>query len=210
MLKGNVKNVLRSLIYFVAIIAFVASIFFVQRGLNKTTFNEDDSFIYVSSSLLDNELPVIGSKQIIIRPYANDKINIVKDYYDYLAEKEKQENAIIFYDNTYMQNSGVDYSGIDKFDVISILDGTVINVNEDNLLGKIVEIRHSNEMISIYQSLSEVIVKKGDSIVQGQIIGKSGLSNIAKDLKDHLHFELFYKGQVVNPLEYFDKKVEEL
>ncbi len=51
-------------------------------------------------------------------------------------------------------------------------------------------------------------VKKGDNVLRGQVIGKSGLSNISKDLKDHLHFELFYKGQVVNPLDYFDKKIE--
>lgn len=58
-----------------------------------------------------------------------------------------------------MPNSGVDYGGKENFEVVSILDGTVIDVKEDDLLGKIVEIRHSNEMISVYQSLSEVTVK---------------------------------------------------
>jgi stage II sporulation protein Q len=195
--------------YFAILMLLVSSIFITQRSLNKDKF-DDNNFVYISTSILDNDIPVIGNKQIIMRPYNNDKIKIIKDYYDYLAEKEQQENALIYYDNTYMQNSGIDYSGIDKFDVIAVLDGTVINVNEDNLLGKIVEIRHTNEMISVYQSLSDITIKKGDTVVQGQIIGKSGFSNIAKDLKDHLHFEIFYKGQVVNPLEYFDKKVEEL
>ena len=65
-------------------------------------------------------------------------------------------------------------------------------------------------MISVYQSLSDVIVKKDDKVIQGQIIAKSGNSNINKDLGNHLHFELYYKGAIVNPEEYFDKSVDEL
>ena len=68
-----------------------------------------------------------------------------------------QENSIILFEDTYMQNSGVDYSLEEVFDVICILDGSVISVKEDNLLGTTVEVRHSNDLISVYQSLSEVI-----------------------------------------------------
>ena len=105
---------------------------------------------------------------------------------------------------------GVIYGCNDTFDVVSILDGTVIDVKEDNLLGKIVEVKHSNDMMSIYQSLSEVTVKKNDVIKQGDIIGKSGKSSISSEMNENLYFELFYKGSNVNPDEYYDKKVEEL
>ena len=33
-------------------------------------------------------------------------------------------------------------------------------------------------------------------IIQGQIIAKSGTSNINKDLGNHLHFELYYNGKI--------------
>ena len=114
------------------------------------------------------------------------------------------------FENTYLQNTGVIYGCNDTFDVVSILDGTVIDVKEDNLLGKIVEVKHSNDMISIYQSLSEVLVKKDDIIKQGDVIGKSGTSNMFRDIGNHLYFELIYKGKNVNPEEYYDKKIEEL
>ena len=65
-------------------------------------------------------------------------------------------------------------------------------------------------MISVYQSLSDVIVKKDDLVIQGQIIAKSGTSNINKELENHLHFELYYKGKIVNPEEYYNKSVDEL
>ena len=125
-------------------------------------------------------------------------------------EADKQKDAIIYYENTYMQNSGVDYKSEEVFDVVSILDGTVIEVKEDAILGNVVQIKHTNDIISVYQSLSEVDVKKDDKILAGQIIGKSGQSNINKDIGNHLHFELYYQGQIVNPEEYYDKNVEDL
>lgn len=94
--------------------------------------------------------------------------------------------------------------------MISILDGTVISVEDNDILGTTVEVRHSNDLISIYQSLADVAVKKDDQIIQGQIIAKSGVSNINKDLGNHLHFELYYKGKIVNPEEYYNKSVDEL
>ena len=109
-----------------------------------------------------------------------------------------------------MQNSGDDYVSENVFDVVSILDGTVTMVKDDNILGKTVEIKHSNDLISVYQSLSEVSVKEGDEIILGQVIGKSGYSDINKDLGNHLHFELYYKGTIVNPEEYYNKDINEL
>ncbi len=53
-------------------------------------------------------------------------------------------------------------------------------------------------------------VKKDDVVKQGDIIGKSGTSNFSKDLGDHLHFELIYKGQAVNPEEYYEKELGDL
>ena len=96
------------------------------------------------------------------------------------------------------------------FDVVSILDGTVTKVTENEILGTTVEIRHSNDLISIYQSLSEVTVKENDTVLQGQIIAKSGKCNLNTDVDNGLHFELSYQGMLVNPEEYFDKALRDL
>ena len=109
-----------------------------------------------------------------------------------------------------MQNSGITYMSTEVFDINSILDGVVTEVGEDKTLGKYVKIRHSNDMISTYQSLSEVTVKKDDEVKQAQVIGKSGKNNINPENDNELQFELSYKGQYVNPDEYFDKKVQDL
>ena len=90
---------------------------------------------------------------------------------------------------------------------MTVLNGTVTKVTEDDLLGKTVEVKHDNDYITVYQSLSEVSVKKGDVVTQGQIIGKSGTNEIDKDLGNHLHFEMYLNGAIVNPADYIDKDI---
>lgn len=197
-------------IYAFAIVAFIVGVVLIEKVINMSSPTEEDDNNYVTD-ILDDDIPVVSADDVVIRPYNDETIKIAKYFYDYQAEKEKQQQSIFYYQNTYMQNSGVDYSGDnEKFDVLSILPGTVINVMEDDTLGKVIEVRHDNDIISVYQCLSESLVKKDDVIAQGTIVGKSGSCNLSEDLKDHLHFELFYKGKVVNPEDYYDKKVKEL
>ena len=97
-----------------------------------------------------------------------------------------------------------------EFEVVSILDGTVTEVNDDEVMGKTIKIKHSNDLVSVYQSMGSVDVKVNDSVVQGSVLGKSGTSNVSSDLGNHLHFELYYQGSVVNPENYYDKLLGEL
>ena len=71
---------------------------------------------------------------------------------------------------------------------------------------KEIKIEHKNGLISIYQSLSDVYVKKGDPVSRGQLIGKSGTNELDKDLGNHLHFEIIENGNNVNPNNYLNKE----
>lgn len=164
----------------------------------------------VENPVIEEEIPVVKVSNTIIRPYTASNISVAKTFYDYQDTAENQSNSLIYYEGTYLPNSGVDYKSEEIFEVVSILDGIVTNVKEDNLLGKIIEVTHENNLISVYQSLSEVIVAVNDKVLQGQVIGKSGNANIDVNLGNHLHFELIYNGCNVNPESYYDKKVNEL
>ena len=212
-MQQKLKKIAIPTIYVLSVVAFGLSIYFIQLIVSNVVFQDPEPNLkYVDKEILEESysIPVIGNETTIIRPYLDTDISIAKNYYDYQSDVTNQENAIIYYENTYMQNSGVDYRKEGTFDVVAVLDGTVINVKEDNILGNIVEIRHNNEIISVYQSLSDITVKIDDTVLQGQIIGKSGVNNINKQLKEHLHFELYYKGMVVNPENCFGKKLQEL
>ena len=109
-----------------------------------------------------------------------------------------------------MPNTGVDYVNEEKFEVVSILDGTIIDIKEDELLGKIVEVRHENEFVSSYAGLSEISVQKGEAITQGTKIGTSGTNKINESLGNHLHLEIYKNGVNVDPLKVIGQKLGDL
>lgn len=196
-------------LYALGFITLLGTLYIVDGVTSKSTFNGTDDD-YVNKTVFETEIPVVNTADTIIKPFVGEGISIVKNYYDYRGEASDQQNSLLYYENTYLQNSGVSYGKEEVFEVVSILDGTVTSVKEDQALGKIIEVTHDNDIISVYQSLSEVNVTENQEIKQGDIIGKSGTCNIESDLNNHLHFELIVKGLVVNPENYYDKKISEL
>ena len=194
--------------YLIAFSLTGMSAFFVSQNMQANNPTEED-IEYVNSSIIDDkkDQEVIKEEVKMVKPYTNDQVETLKYFYDYLGEASSQEKSILYHENTYIQNSGMDFGLTDTFDVVSVLDGTVLDVREDELLGTVVEIKHDNDFISSYQSLSEVSVKKNDTVKQGQVIGKSGTNTIDQDLGNHLHFELYKSGEVVDPSKYFDQVI---
>lgn len=188
-------------------------VFLVTIGVSNLFMDKEkeekpqDNINYVTETVVDEEQPVVKQETKVLKPFNSDKVNVGKYYYDYKGVEDTQEKSLTYHDNTYMQNSGIDYTSEETFDVISVLDGTVTDVKKDDLLGNCVEIKHNNNYTTIYQSLSEVNVNKGDTVVAGQLIGKSGNNTIDKEVGNHLHFEMYINGEVVNPLDYVDKEI---
>ena len=196
--------------YLIAFSLTGMSAFFVSQNMQANNPTEED-IEYVNSSIIDDkeDREVIKEDVKMVKPYTNEEVQTLKYFYDYQAEAETQEKSILYHENTYIQNSGMDFGLTDTFDVVSVLDGTVVDVREDELLGTVIEIKHENDFISSYQSLSEVSVKKNDTVKQGQVIGKSGTNTIDQDLGNHLHFELYKSGEVVDPSKYFDQVISD-
>ena len=186
---------------------FITIISMKESGIKKEDLENVD---FVSDTILNNDVPVISTSAKIINPYTDTSVTLGKSFYDYKGTKEQQEKSLIYHENTYLQNSGVDFISQNVFDVVAILPGTVADVSDNESLGKTIQIKHDNGYVSVYQSLSEVNVTINEVVNQGQVIGKSGVSNIDKDLQNHLHFELIVKGINVNPEIYYDKKLSEI
>ena len=180
--------------------------FLVSENM-KNSLPSSEDVDYVNKSIIENDVEVLKEEVKIGKPYTDEKVEVLKYFYDYKADNASQEKSIIYHQNTYIQNSGIDFGLTDPFDVIAILDGTVTDIRTDDVLGIIVEIKHDNDFISSYQSLSEVTVKKNDTVKKGQLLGKSGMNTIDKDMGNHLHFELYKKGEVVDPSQYFDQVI---
>lgn len=196
-------------IYLVLVVSLLLGALYSYNVASEDNSYEED-LNYVSGGIFSNDTPVVSTGKVIIKPYSSEDVKVAKYFYEKDEKEEKQKDSIVYYGNTYIQNSGIDYVSEKEYDVMAVLDGTVSSIKEDELLGKTIEIKHENKLVSIYQGVGNILVKEGDVISQGQVVAKSGDSTLNDVLGKHLHFELIYNGQVVNPEKYYDKNVNEL
>ena len=206
--KLRLKRYVIPCLYVVLFATVMTGAFLITKAMKKSEPTTPD-YNYVSNIVTSDVVPTISEAKKLIKPYTDEKVTVGKSFYDYKAEASNQEKSITYYDGSYIQNSGIDYVLDQAFDVVAVLDGTVTNVKQDDILGTIVEIKHDNNYVTTYQSLSDVTVKKDDIVTQGQVIGKSGTNKLDKDMGNHLHFELYTNGQVVDPNLYIDKEIKE-
>lgn len=102
---------------------------------------------------------------------------------------------------TDIRHYGVDLVAALKESVLATLDGTVTYVGFDPNFGNVIQIQHKNGFLSIYKHNELLLKEVGDRVVAGEAIALVG--NTGKlSTGPHLHFELWYKGNPVNPEEY--------
>ena len=199
------------IIYALAIIMFGTSMIFIQKIINNRKFMTPEIMEYVSREIVtDNEyIPVVNQVPTILRPYLNGDVKINKTFYNYEDEPQNQENSLIYYENTYMKSTGTYYKSDKEYDILSIYDGTVTEIKEDNLLGNIVRIDYGNNIIGVYGCIDSIKVKVWDNVFKGDIIAKSSTCKVFSD-NNGLYFELIHDGININPELYYLKKIEEL
>ncbi len=82
--------------------------------------------------------------------------------------------------------------------VVAAFDGMVrIAKSQRGGYGKYVVLRHSNGLETVYGHLNKILVKEGQSVATGEMIGEGG--NTGRSTGPHLHFEVRYLGQAINP-----------
>lgn len=87
--------------------------------------------------------------------------------------------------------------------VKATLDGTVINDGWSEDAGYTIQIQHEGDIISIYKHNEKLLKKTGDRVTAGTPIALTG--NTGKlTTGDHLHFELWYKGETVDPTRFIN------
>ena len=109
------------IVLFVLLPLLVLSFLYNNSLKPKEEIEED----YVNEEIIDRSLPVINTKKTIINPFIDPSVKEGKLYYDYKADEENQINSIVIRDNTYTQNTGIDYVSDTPFDVVAILEGTI-------------------------------------------------------------------------------------
>lgn len=110
-------------------------------------------------------------------------------------------------------HTGIDLAGQWHSNIISVKDGTVVFAGVQRGYGNCVEIEHTDEngntFFTLYAHLAKINVVKGQSVVQGNVIGTQGGDpkkdpNPGYSTGSHLHFEirLSLRGDFQNPRPY--------
>lgn len=124
---------------------------------------------------------------------------VIKDYSDDIP-------VFSYTMNDYRTHTGLDFACSAGMPVLASADGVICEVCDDPMMGVTVSISHSGGAATTYRGLSKEsmsIVKVGDSVECGQMIGAAGDTALIESAEEpHLHFEMTVNGERVDPAEY--------
>lgn len=87
--------------------------------------------------------------------------------------------------------------------VAGMLDGTVVFAGWDDNTGYSIAIQHDGDLLSVYKHNQKLLKNSGDKVSAGAPIALLGSSG-SLSTGDHLHLEIWYKGEAVDPSKYIN------
>lgn len=182
--KKNLFNYLYATIIGLLVVACAVTIGLINANNTSTESNIGEENVPVSSTTF-----VVPIKDA----------TIVKDY----SGTELQYNSTL---KQWEIHKAIDFKAGEDLQVYAVNNGTVSNVYTNYLEGTVVEITHTNGLVSVYKSLNkDVKVSIGDKVGAGTVIGLAGETMAQESgVGAHLHFEMLKDGKKVNPNNYID------
>jgi murein DD-endopeptidase MepM/ murein hydrolase activator NlpD len=105
--------------------------------------------------------------------------------------------------NPKKSHYGIDVAATKSEPIKVVLEGTVVFSGWTSETGYVIAVQHSNDLLSIYKHCSVVLKKVGNFVRSAEpiaIVGDTGEYSTGP----HLHFELWFKGNAVNPIDYIN------
>ncbi len=97
-------------------------------------------------------------------------------------------------------HDGVDIPAVTGTHIVASASGTVAVAGKMRGYGKVIVIKHADGYHPVYAHNSKHFVRKGQSVSQGEVIGRVG--STGRSTGPHLHFEIRRKNRVRNPAYY--------
>ncbi len=141
----------------------------------------------------------------ILPPSGDQTKQYVMPLSEYTLGKDFSDKLV--YNQTLKQwrtHNGVDFLAEKGTDVVAIMDGKVLSIENTTLEGTVITIEQIDGITAIYKSLSaEVNVEEGATVNAGDKLGTVDLT-MATEKKEgsHLHLEMKKDGEYLSPLEY--------
>ena len=195
---------------FVGLMSFGITV--LSKNLLDKKIERDEHYNYTMSVFNESEDTELkeAEKIVVQKPFTSDNVSIAKEFYSKDDAAESQANALIFYENTYMPNTGILYESDEEFDVVSVAEGTVRDIKKDEILGNVITIENTSKLTTVYYTHGETQVNLGDTVKMKDILAKSGESKLQTEKKQTLLFETYMDGVLVNPNTIIEKDISQL
>src|SRR5690606_11892109 len=102
-----------------------------------------------------------------------------------------------------IDHKGLDFTASKGSPVYATGDGKVIKAYHSGSYGKVIFVNHGHGFETRYAHLFSFNAKQGDKVKRGQVIGYVG--NTGNSVSSHLHYEVLYKGEHINPINFFQR-----
>lgn len=153
---------------------------------------------YIQSKSYDELLDLVKNKEIrllcipAIQPVMNKDMRSTASGYGHRIDPVYRVPTFHY---------GMDFTARIGTDVYATGEGRVSFAGWKRGYGNLIEINHGYNYKTWYAHLNDIKVRNGDKVVRGEVIGSVG--NTGKSTGPHLHYEVHYRGEPVNPTNYY-------
>lgn len=103
-------------------------------------------------------------------------------------------------------HTGVDFRVPSGYPIYATAGGTVVAASYTRGYGRMVEIDHGNGVTTRFGHLSQILVKRGQVIAEGALVGRAG--STGRSTGPHLHYEVRLDGRAIDPMRYIKAGAE--
>lgn len=207
MKKRKLKGFVLPTLYLLITITIFTGVILLGEDYDFATKDYD----YTTEILDKTVVPVMtedNNSNIIMNPVEEGKANITIHYYNSKGTEEEQRNSLIYYENTYMPNTGVLYTSDEVFNILNIFDGKVSEIKDDEFFKKCIVIEHDNNIKSYYYGVDEITVAVGDELNAGDMLGISRNNEIMNNKQSFL-LEVYHNNKLINPESVINTKIND-
>jgi len=160
--------------------------------------NELQKQLYVQSKSYDEIVVLAQNKEKMlesipaIQPIANKDLTRVASGYGMRMDP-------IYHSRRF--HAGMDFTAPTGTDIYATGNGRVLSAGWQQGYGNCVEIDHGFGYVTLYGHMHSITAKAGQAVNRGEVIGLVG--NTGKSTGPHLHYEVHYKGEIMNPQNYY-------
>lgn len=97
-------------------------------------------------------------------------------------------------------HTGIDFRAAAGYPIRATAAGTVVTAGYTGGYGNMVEIDHGNGLTTRYAHMSRILVKPGDVVAKGAVVGRSG--STGRSTGPHVHYEVRADGEALDPMRY--------